>query len=400
MTKVTIPNWVPLAQLKYIFNLLASIGESRLVGGCVRDIISGKVSADLDIATTVLPQDICKVLEAHHIKAIPTGIKHGTITAILDQYTLEITTLRKDIECFGRHATVEFTDSWEEDASRRDFTINAMSMDLEGNIYDYFGGQKDLHNKLVRFVGDPDKRVQEDYLRILRYFRFYSYFGGDNIDQKSLLAATRHASQISTLSGERIRQEILKILTSTYALDAIKSMIEKKIWLHLDCDFPNLDKLIHYRFFDDPIINLAAILRSTDNPLLNLNKIRLRWRLSNKETANLEMLCSDQYSFDIADDISIKRALYFLGKNNFLSRVKLISIEQPDNDLSKVEEIGENFAIPAFPLSGKHVKRIGFENKEIGEMILYATNAWINSDFRLKKEELIELIKSYYISKV
>ena len=399
MTKINIPPNIPLELIRKLFNLLSEAGESRLVGGCVRDIICGKMSDDIDIATTALPEQVLKIFSKHNIKAIPTGIKHGTITGIFDKHILEITTLRKDVECFGRHATVEFTDSWEEDASRRDFTINAMSMDLEGNIYDYFGGIEDLKNNLVRFVGTAEKRIQEDYLRILRFFRFYSYFGGNNIDKESLAAVFKYAPQMATLSGERIRQEMLKIINKQYAYNTIKLMVENGVWEHLNCGSPNIEKLYSYKFCSEALINLAAIIRSTSDPILNCKNIRLRWRLSNKEMTTLEMLCSKDYELNSTDDINSKKALYFLGKQNFLMKLKLKFVEEPNEDLSKLFELAENFIIPAFPLNGRDVRRIGFEGKEIREVILNTTNAWINSNFSLKKEELLELVKTYYISR-
>ncbi|MBA8666423.1 CCA tRNA nucleotidyltransferase [Holosporaceae bacterium 'Namur'] len=399
MTKINIPPNIPLELIKKLFNLLSEAGESRLVGGCVRDIICGRISDDVDIATTALPEQVLKIFSEHNIKAIPTGIKHGTITGIFDQHILEITTLRKDVECFGRHAVVEFTDNWQEDASRRDFTINAMSMDLEGNIYDYFGGIDDLKNSLIRFVGVAEKRIQEDYLRILRYFRFYSYFGGNNIDRQSLTAVSKYAPQMATLSGERIRREMFKIIKNKYAYDTIKFMVGNGIWEHLNCEHPNLAKLCGYKFCSEALINLAAIIRSTSDPILNCRNIRLRWRLSNKEMTTLEMLCSKDYELNSNNDINAKKALYFLGKQSFLMQLKLKFVEEPNKDLSKLFELAENFITPVFPLSGKDVRKIGFEGKEIGKIILYATNAWINSNFSLKKEELLELVKTYYISR-
>lgn len=363
MIKINIPPQVPFKPLNKLFNLLAQAGESRLVGGCVRDIICEKIPQDIDIATTVLPQQVVKILSDQNIKVIPTGIKHGTVTAIIDKHILEITTLRKDIECFGRHAIVAFTNNWREDAARRDFTVNAMSMDLEGNIYDYFNGMEDLRNNLIRFVGIADERIREDYLRILRYFRFYSYFGGNNVDQESLKAAFKHAPQMATLSGERIRQEILKIMNKKHAFDTIKLMVENGVWEHLNCTSPNIDKLSEYKFCSESLINLAAIIRTTSDPLFNCKNIRLRWRLSNKEALTLEMLCSKEYEFSEAD-ISSKKAFYFLGKHNFLMQLKLKSVEEPNKDLSRLLELAEHFIIPAFPVSGRDVRRMGFEDRK------------------------------------
>ncbi len=439
---MNIPGWVPIELLRGVFAILAEHGEARLVGGCVRDIIIGEISKDLDIATTVHPEQLQKLLVNHGIKVIPTGIKHGTVTVVIGKYILEITTLRKDIECFGRHATVEFTDDWKEDARRRDFTINAMSMDLDGNIYDYFNGREDLDKRIIRFVGAPEQRINEDHLRILRYFRFYACFGdsnsGDsslterdpagkvsgvygtqnqsvlnvhedlsagvrpqlsaklklyNQSNKSLAAVSKYAYTVTNLSGERIKQEIFKMLGKPYALDAIKLMIKVGVWEHLDCESPNVNILNNYQFCNDVLINLAAIINATDNPKSNINRIRIRWRLSNKEVDILEMLCSKEYDIKTDNIISAKRVIYLLGKYNFLMKLKLKSVEEPNQDLKGLYKLIEEFEIPVFPLRGKDVKKLGFQGKEIGEKILYATNAWINSDFKLQKEELMELIK-------
>ena len=188
--------------------------KAYVVGGCVRDAIVKRPIKDIDIATPQTPENVIKLLTAEDIKVIPTGIKHGTVTAVHGKETIEITTLRRDLDCDGRHAEVEFTNNWQEDAARRDFTMNALSMDLDGNIYDYFNGIHDLHKGIVKFVGNPDARVQEDYLRILRYFRFEAHYGTHAIDKESLNACIKFKQNIESLSGERIQAEMFKLLSA------------------------------------------------------------------------------------------------------------------------------------------------------------------------------------------
>ena len=223
--------WLTAESSRKLMDVLTASGaEARFVGGCVRDALLGKIDADvdLDVATGLLPDQIIERLEAAEIKAIPTGIAHGTVTAIIAGQSFEITTLRKDVACDGRHADVQFTDDFELDAKRRDFTINAMSTDRLGRLFDYFGGVEDLKAGRIRFVGNAEERVREDYLRILRFFRFYARFGRPPADQQALQACKVEAAGLARLSGERIRSEMLKLLASGNAVAALTLMSENK----------------------------------------------------------------------------------------------------------------------------------------------------------------------------
>ena len=198
-------------------NLLTALdaagGKARYVGGAVRDGLLGLAVNDLDIATTLAPQDVLDRLKAAEIKAVPTGIDHGTITAVIAGWPVEITTLRRDVSTDGRRATVAYTDDWREDAARRDFTINALYADpLSGEIADYFGGVADLEARRLRFIGDADARIAEDHLRILRYFRFLARYGDDELDNMAYAACVSAANSLMALSRERIADELLKLL--------------------------------------------------------------------------------------------------------------------------------------------------------------------------------------------
>lgn len=204
-------------------------GNARFVGGAVRDTLLGLPVADIDVATRHAPEAVVDLLEAARIKAIPTGIAHGTITAVSQGLVIEVTTLRRDVATDGRHATVAFTDDWREDAARRDFTINALYADpASGEVFDYFGGLADLDARCVRFIGDPLQRIAEDHLRILRFFRFLARFG-DEADAEGLAACTARANDLMALSRERIRDEMLKLIVAPRAVDVLRMMIDRGI---------------------------------------------------------------------------------------------------------------------------------------------------------------------------
>src|SRR5579859_1790498 len=188
--------------------------DFRFVGGAVRDGLLGRKVSDIDVATPAMPGDVIRAVEAAGLKAIPTGIAHGTVTAVVGRQPFEVTTLRRDVETDGRHAVVAFTDDWRADAARRDFTMNALYADRDGRITDFFGGEADARAGRVRFIGDPGERIAEDALRILRFFRFHAWYGQGALDADGLAASTRLAGMIDRLSGERIRVELFKTLAA------------------------------------------------------------------------------------------------------------------------------------------------------------------------------------------
>lgn len=209
----------------------AGDGDSRFVGGCVRDTLLGLDVNDVDLATRLTPQDVLARLEATRIRAVPTGIAHGTVTAIIQGWPVEVTTLRRDVSTDGRRATIAYTDDWREDAARRDFTINALSADpADGAIFDYFGGLADLAARRVRFIGDPLTRIAEDHLRILRFFRFNARFGTSDPDPAGLAACAARANDLMALSRERIADELLKLLALPDPAPTVALMIDTGIF--------------------------------------------------------------------------------------------------------------------------------------------------------------------------
>jgi len=244
-------------------------GNARFVGGAVRDTLLGLPVTDVDVATPHAPEQVVKLLESAGIKAVPTGIAHGTITAVSSGAVVEVTTLRRDVSTDGRRATVAFTDDWREDAARRDFTINALYADPQsGEIFDYFGGLADLEARHIRFIGDPLQRIAEDHLRILRFFRFLARFG-DTPDEAALEACTARANDLMALSRERIRDELLKLLVAPDAVRVLRLMVERGILIPVipEIDLAGVERLAALagnetaaEILPEPIRRLAALL--------------------------------------------------------------------------------------------------------------------------------------------
>lgn len=397
MKKIKIPSWLPITDLLHILAILNTKGESRLVGGCVRDILMVRKSDDVDIATTILPEEVMALMQLNGIKCIPTGLKHGTVTALFKARSYEITTLRQDVNCDGRHAEVSFTDNWQQDARRRDFTINAMSLNIEtGQLYDYFDGMKDLANKCIKFVGKPDERIREDYLRILRYFRFYAYLGGKNIDLPSLHACQKLAHGLANIAGERIQQEMFKLLTAPHAATALELLSSMDICPYLSLpNLPNIKKLI---FVAEPIVNLAAVLRAANATISSVQKLSSHWHLSNHQAKLLHFLCQE-HTLQITDTPQKHRAwLYCYGQKYYNYLLMLQNIEAPSPYYQERVKEAKNWVVPTLPINGNDLIELGLHGQELGNCLNHAKNCWIESDFKLQREELLKIILAKHFS--
>jgi poly(A) polymerase len=270
--------------------LAATGGETRVVGGAVRDALLGLPPGEIDLATTATPDRVVAAAEAAGLKAVPTGIEHGTVTLIVDGTPFEVTTLREDVETFGRAAKVRFGADFERDALRRDFTVNALSLGVDGRLHDYAGGLEDLSARRVRFIGDPAQRIAEDYLRILRFFRFHASLGGGDIDAAGLAAAVAARDSLKTLSPERLRAELLKLLVAPRAPAAARLMAQSGLLaVVLGFSYPaRLEKYAQIAAPDEPprdaVLRLAALAVAT---VEDADRLRKRLRLSNAEHQRL-----------------------------------------------------------------------------------------------------------------
>lgn len=391
------PLWLESLETRKVLSALADASRTiRFVGGCVRDTLLGKVVTDLDIATTLKPSDVIHQLQKANIKTVPLGLEHGTVLAVAGSYHYEITTLRHDVETDGRHAKVSFTDDWEEDARRRDFTFNALYLSIKGELYDPWGGEEDLQKGCVRFIGDAGERIQEDYLRILRYFRFYAYYGQGEPHAATLEACKKYAAKIKTLSMERIRTEILKLLNAPLPLVALQKMEETGIWFHAmqggaSPDIKLLENLIKleqdFQIVPNALRRLVVVLWGDRKALHILSK---KLKFSNREKKELEtlaklsgQLCENpiqilyKHGLETTRDVLLIQAAR--GYNRFL-----------------LEQLPLSWEKPVFPLSGEDLKKLGLApGPLLGEILKHVESWWIQQHFSPDAIQCLEEARKY-----
>ena len=386
--------WMQSTQINKLFAALDN--NTRFVGGCVRDALLGIDAEDIDMATPLLPEEVIKRLKANNIKAIPTGLEHGTITAVIEGQPFEITTLRRDTSCDGRHAEVDFTDSWQQDAARRDFTINALSCGLDGKIYDYFSGLDDLQNSEVKFVGNADDRCREDYLRILRYFRFTAYYGKGKFNADAINACKANASGIKSLSGERIRQEMLKLLASENVILILDKMQEIGVSQKIFQGNINLDLAKNLRDLiksGEALILLASLLKNNISDLKSFTKL---WKLSNKEAEFLKQILLTTFEPSPDSDIlEHKKLARKVGKRIYRGIMLLLAasdMQNSDKYLHRINEV-EKWQIPFFPVNGKDLMNKGINpGKEMGILLAKGESWWEDNNYAPSKRKVLDYI--------
>jgi poly(A) polymerase/tRNA nucleotidyltransferase (CCA-adding enzyme) len=340
--------------------VLDALPDARLVGGPVRDLLAGLPLHDLDLATALPPQAVMRRLQHAGIKAIPTGLGHGTVTAVVDGRNIEVTTLRRDVATDGRHAQVEFTDDWQADAARRDFTINAMSLDRHGGLHDWFGGQDDLQAGRVRFVGDAAARVAEDYLRILRFFRFQARYGRGAPDAAALEAIRAGVPGLARLSAERVWSELRRILSIPQPGPTLALMQETGV---LPAVLPGAHAArLDARLPADPLLRLAAV---TEEPA---DALAARLRLSNAER---DRLASLRGPVPAGTDDDLRRALADVPKEALIGRVWLA---RPEDEGTRARLAA--LPAPRFPLEGRDAVALGVPPGPRVGQLLAAVRAW------------------------
>ncbi|MET0274452.1 MAG: CCA tRNA nucleotidyltransferase, partial [Phenylobacterium sp.] len=380
-------------------------GCARYVGGCVRNALMGIAIDDVDIATTLTPDQVIEALEAAGLRAVPTGVEHGTVTAVAQGRPFEITTLRRDVETDGRRAVVAFTDDWAEDARRRDFTLNALYARRDGTILDPVGhGIADARAGRIVFVGEPTERIREDYLRILRFFRFLAWYGRGPADDAALAACEALKDQISDLAAERISKELLKLLAADDPREAVALMARTGVLSvvipgPLDLDrFAGLVEIETDQLFEtDAVLRLAALLPPDQ---VGAAGIAERLRLSNADRDRLLAALAPTPAFKSwMSPREIRRHVYQLGAQAFRDRAKLAWASAGRSATTPqwrgMIALGEGWSPPAFPLTGEDVIKAGApKGPMVGQVLREVEEWWIDHDFIDDPMSAVEKLKS------
>jgi poly(A) polymerase len=388
------PPWLRNGPLPRLLDVLDRDGEeARVVGGAVRNELLGEPVGEIDIATTAVPEEVMRRAKAAGFKPVPTGVEHGTVTVVVDGKPFEVTTLREDVETFGRHARVAFGRDWRRDAERRDFTMNALYAARDGTVHDHVGGLDDLAERRVRFIGDPARRIAEDYLRILRFFRFHAAYGDAGPpDPAGLSACIAARAGLETLSRERVRMEMFKLLVATHTVPALASMSEAGLLVAvlggvpLLASFANMIKLEReLSMTADPVRRLGALSINTAE---DAERLRERLRLANSEHERLASMADSWWAISAATGMREARVLiYRLGPEKFLDRALLAwsrawNESVADDRWHDLVLLPGRWTAPAFPLkAADFIARGVAKGPALGAALRAAEEAWIAQDF-------------------
>jgi poly(A) polymerase len=390
--------WLKSGAAGRVLALLNGDGEeARVIGGAVRNALLGLAIGDVDIATTALPDEVIRRAKAAGIKSVPTGIEHGTVTLVVDSQPFEITTLRQDVETFGRKARVAFGRDWVSDAQRRDFTINGLSVSADGTVHDSVGGLEDIAERRVRFIGDPDQRIAEDYLRILRFFRIHAAYGRGAPDSAGYLACIRGRAGMANVSTERVRMEMLKLVVADGTVEAVTAMADGGLLL------PIFGGIAYLGPFAAMIEAERALARQPDAALRlgalavavpeDAKRLAVRLRLTNAETKKLDSMGHRWWRLRGMDRATAKRRLYRLGEQRYRDRLMLAWARNGrDADPEAWRELAtlpERWKAPAFPLKAADFLARGFAaGPALGHVLTLAEDGWLAADFPLGHEAL------------
>jgi poly(A) polymerase len=385
--------WLTSGALPRLLAVLDCDGEeARVVGGAVRNALLGIPIAEIDVATTAVPEQVVKRVTAAGFKPVPTGIEHGTVTVVIDKHPFEVTTLRKDVETYGRHAKVEFGRDWQADAERRDFTINALSATRDGAVYDYLGGLDDLGHRRVRFIGDAAKRIAEDYLRILRFFRFHAAYGtSDHPDAAGLAACIAGRDGLDQLSRERVRMEMMKLVVAPHAVPTLISMTDAGLLLRV------LGGVSYLASFEN-MAKVEAAIGVEPNAVRRLGALGVaipedaerlwqKLRLANNEHERLASMGESWARISpLYGEKAAKALLYRLRPQQFTDRVLLgwarSNATAHDSEWHALATLPQRWTAPVFPLkAAAFINRGVPQGPALGVAIAAAERAWIKAGF-------------------
>lgn len=415
MTNLSEEPWFKDPALRRVLDLLnRDGGEGRVVGGAVRNALMGLAIGDVDIATTLSPEQVVERARAAGVKAVPTGIEHGTVTLVSDGKAFEVTTLRHDVETDGRRALVAFGADWAEDAMRRDLTINALYLDAEGEVIDLVDGLDDIAARRVRFIGDAERRIAEDYLRVLRFFRFFAWYGDGRPDAEGLKACARAKDRLKQLSAERVWAETKKLLSAPDPGRALLWMRQAGVLTEILPEtekwgidaIPGLvaaEKALGWK--PDPLLRLASIVpRDIDR----LKAMATRLRFSNAEAAFLEQFAGAPTVADDTKEPALDRILYRSGKTGIVTRLKLDLVSARtaiDGGATAMEKVGrlsrlmsraERFEKPVFPVSGNDLLAAGIApGPKMGELLKRLEEEWVDKNFTYDRAKLLARLQEF-----
>ena len=395
----------PANKIFEAINNFSEKSEIRYVGGCVRKVIKKENVDDIDLATNLTPLEVCEALKNKQISYYETGIEHGTITAIIDEYKYEITSLRKDVSTDGRHAEVEFSLDWKEDASRRDFTINSIYADGDGNLFDPFNGKKDLEEGYINFIGNAEKRIQEDYLRILRYLRFYLNYSNHKHQPEIIKNIKKNIDGISNISSERLIDELKKITSSNGFLKLFK---DKESLELIEIIFPQLKNIKNFKkqnsyaaenFLKIDFIFLIALLviDGTDNADYFLYK----FKISNKDKKRLKLIdlfYREKVTLNNFTEKNLNKFFYFNGRQAVIDIInfKIFISNKVEKKLIKLLDTYKEKVIPTLPI-GADLLMSKFkipEGKTLGNKLKKIEETWVQNGFQISDKQVQQIVKS------
>ena len=399
-----ISHQIPVGKIFDTINNYSSKSEIRYVGGCIRKLINNEPIDDIDLATNLTPNEVCNALKKKEISYYETGIEHGTITAVIDEYKFEITTLRKDVSTDGRHAKVEFSLDWKEDASRRDFTINSIYSDIEGNLFDPYNGKKDLEKGSVNFIGDPEKRIQEDYLRILRYLRFFLNYSKDKHQTKIIKIIKKNIQGISNLSSDRLISEFKKLTISN---GFIKLFKDKEGLELIEIIFPQLKniqkfkKLNYYASKNIQKINFIFLLSlliidGTDNADYFLYKFKVS-KKDQKRLKNIDIFYREKVNIKNFTEKNLNRIFYYKGKEAVIDIInfKLFSSSKFEKKLIKLIDFYNSKITPILPVGADFLmSKFNIpEGKSLGNKLKIIEETWVQNGFQISDKQVKKIAK-------
>jgi len=390
--------WLRSGPTARVLALLNGHGEeARVVGGAVRNALLQIPVGDIDIATTSLPDEVVRRAKAAGIKCVPTGIDHGTVTLVVEAQPFEVTTLREDTETFGRKAKVAFGRDWVRDAERRDFTINGLSIDADGVVHDHVGGLADIEAKRVRFIGDATARIAEDYLRILRFFRMHAAYGAGEPDRAGYLACIDGRAGLASLSAERVRMEMLKLVVAEGAAGAVQAMADAGLLLPIFGGVAYIGPFAAMTAAEralglapNPVRRLAALSVAVTE---DAQRVAARLRLSNAEAKALDSMGHRWWRFASKDEARARQLLYRLGEDPYRDRLMLAWARSgAGNGAARWHELAtlpQRWSAPKFPLKAADFVARGIaEGPALGHVLTLAEDAWLAADFPLEPPAL------------